>query len=282
MPFQRGLSSGPRRPCGRFMRREAPAKPATCGPHQRERASGDCMCTRGKSDHTHPGPPGGRPLLTQTPEDFPSASFREGWEEGFSLWDGQSRCSLTWATGRSSAARLRVPPQVAAGGTRARRAGLAFLVLVISPTTCRGVPSTFHRPNAFKEAETFRSRSIFGQRDEKMGRIEAASQEAKSLKQPLTELSTPSMRPGRPRRDGRPPPGCVPDSATKSARGRGRGDGEAGCPGSQATANSLHKKAQQELKCRRMPSWCPGRICHGLCRAQGAAAGGGRAQSLRE
>lgn len=138
VPFQRGLSLGPRRPCGRFMRREAPAKPATCGPHQRERASGDCMCTRGKSDHTHPGPPGGRPLLTQTPEDFPSASFREGWEEGFSLWDGQSRCSPTWATGRSSTARLRVPPQVAAGGTRARQAGLAFLVLVISPTTCRG------------------------------------------------------------------------------------------------------------------------------------------------
>lgn len=247
MPFQRGLSLGPRRPCGRFMRREAPAKPATCGPHQRERASGDCMCTRGKSDHTHPGPPGGRPLLTQTPEDFPSASFREGWEEGFSLWDGQSRCSPTWATGRSSAARLRVPPQVAAGGTRARRAGLAFLVLVISPTTCRGVPSTFHRPNAFKEAETFRSRSIFGQRDEKMGRIEAASQEAKSLKQPLTELSTPSMRPGRPRRDGRPPPGCVPDSATKSARGRGRGDGEAGCQALRRLPTVYTKKPNRNL-----------------------------------
>lgn len=109
-----------------------------------------------------------------------------------------------------------------------------------------------------------------------MGRTEAASQEAKSLKQPLTELSKHAEHEtGRPRRDGRPPPGCVPDSGRKSARGRGRGDGEAGCPGSQATANSLHKKAQQELKCRRMPSWCAGRICHGLCRAQGVAAVGG-------
>lgn len=115
------------------------------------------------------------------------------------------------------------------------------------PNYLPGVPSTFHRPNAFKEAETFRSRSIFGQRDEKMGRIEAASQEAKSLKQPLTELSTPSTRPGRPRRDGRPPPGCVPDSATKSARGGGRGDGEAGCQALRRLPTVYTKKPNRNL-----------------------------------